>query len=304
MAVKTFDNTTPKQAVKDRDVFIYGRVSSESQEESLPAQIKAVKEALKGFGYKRSLRGKVFQEQASGTLLERPELAKAIEAALNHPRPAALVVRDIQRFSRDPYGLGVLYRQLWEADVPLIGLTEQLVLGTKSNPNPNADLLAPILIAIGGQEVNITKARSATGVAQARQKGISPGQPLNLYPKEPLNPFREQQRLLKAGIGQKTGGQRLGRSGAWWRKSRDRLRQLAEVKGDAGVEEWLSLTDKIRAMEQEHGQRFGGRVRNSMRAVGRVTSLYLTYPWEVDRPTDEFIDEVFANPKEFLAKQR
>ncbi len=304
-----FSSRTPKDALKDAEVVIYARVSSEAQAEgdSLPDQVAAIKDDLKRLGYRKSLRGRVFQEQMSGTRIDRPELAKAIEKALSLAEkggPVAFVVRDIQRFSRDPYALGVLYTPLKARNVPVVSLVEQLVLGTRKHPNVNADLLAPILVAAGGTEVNLTKARTAKAVAQARTKGISPGQPLNLYPKEPLNPFREQQRLLDAGIGQKTGGTRLGRSGAWWRKSRDRLEQLRERKGEGAVEEWLSLTDKIRGMEQVHGQRFGEGAKRGMKAVGRVSSLYLTYPWEIDRPTDEFLDYVFDNPKEYLGKEK
>ena len=170
--VEEFENPTPKDVVKNRDVFVYARVSGEDQKEnSLPAQIEAVKGTLKALGYRKSLRGRIFEEQASGTTLERPELAKAIQAIREHGKPAVLVVRDIQRFSRDPYGLGVLYRPLWEQDIPVAAFTENLVLGTRKNPSPNADLLAPILVAAGGSEVNLRKKQSTTGVAKAKAKG-------------------------------------------------------------------------------------------------------------------------------------
>lgn len=300
-----FENKTPKQAIEGRTVFLYGRVSSEEQGVSLPAQIDFVKDELKRLGYRKSLRGRVFSEQASGTTLERPELAKALQAMQDFGGPAVLVVRDIQRFSRDPYGLGVLYRPLWEQDIPVVALTEQLVLGTRKNPSPNSDLLAPILVAAGGTEVSLTKARSLAGVKQARAKGISAGAPMNVYTSEPLNPYREQVRLLEAGIGQKTGSTRLGRSGAWWRKSRDKLQRIRERKGDQGVEESLSMTDLLRDLESQFGPRFGKGVRRQgMVAVGRITSLYLQKPEEVERPTDEFVMEVFNDPKPFLPKRR
>jgi len=301
MAIEVFSNTNPKEAIKDRDVFIYARVSGAKQEGTLPTQIKAVKDSLRGMGYRKAFKGRIFQEQASGTVLERPELAKAIEAMKNHPRPAILVVRDIQRFSRDPYGLGALYRQMWEQDIPLASLTENLVLGTQKNPSPNADLLGPILIAIGGQEVNLRKKQSLVGRQAAKAKGISGGQPMRVYSNEPLNPYRELVRLLAVGIGQKTGSTRLGRSGSWWRKNRDKIDRIRRAKGDDGVEEFLSLTDKIREMEQEFGPRFGRSVRRQgMVAVSRMTSLYLSEPERVERPTDEEVDEYFTNFKEYL----
>jgi DNA invertase Pin-like site-specific DNA recombinase len=301
MAVEEFNNATPKDAIKNRDVFIYARVSGAKQDGTLPTQVEAVKASLKAMGYRRSLRGRVFTEQASGTVLERPELAKAIKAMRANKNPSVLVVRDIQRFSRDPYGLGVLYRPLWEEDVPLIALTEQLVLGTRKNPAPNADLLGPILIAIGGQEVSLRKKQSIVGVKAARAKGIASGQPVRVYSNEPLNPYRELVRLLEAGFGQKNGSTRLGRSGSWWRKNRDKLALIRERKGDEGVEEFLSVVDKIRAMEQEFGPRFGKSVRRKgMVAVGRLISLYMVNPHEEDAPTEEEIMAVFEDPKSFL----
>lgn len=300
--VESFNNASPKDAIKERDVFVYARVSGEDQEEdALPTQVAAIKESLKALGYRKSLRGRVFEEQASGTTLERPELAKALEAIRNHGKPAVLVVRDIQRFSRDPYGLGVLYRPLWEEDIPVASFTENLVLGTRKNPSPNADLLAPILVAAGGTEVSLRKKQSATGVRRAREKGISSGQPTRLYSNEPLNPYRELIRLLAAGFGNKATAKRSGRGETWVKKNRKKIALIREMQGDAGVEDYLSLTDKIRAMEQEFGGRFGKSIRRQgMVAVGRVVSLYLSKPTETERPPDEFIDFVFENPKDFL----
>lgn len=308
---------TPKQVLDGRTAFVYVRVSSEEQTETLETQLATIEDALKALGYRNSLKGRVFVETGSGTTLERPELAKALRAALEHGKPAAIVVRDIQRFSRDPYGMGVLYRPLWEADVPLVALTNQLVLGTRKRPQPGADLLAPILVAAGGSEVNMRKVQSKAAVQKSRERGIVAGAPLDVFSDEPLNPYRELDRLLKAGIGQNEASRRLNRSTSWFRKTRDKLAQTRERKGDAGVEDFLSLVDLIRDLEQRFGPRtaFSGKTgakrskktgpkpSDGMVAVGRMTSLFLQEPWDNDRPTDEEVQEYRENPEPYLPKR-
>ena len=71
------------------------------------------------------------------------------------------------------------------------------------------------------------------------------------------------------------------------------------------MEDYLSLTDKLRGMEQEFGPGYGKNVRRQgMVAVRRVTSLYLSEPENYDRPTDEFVDDVFVNFRDFLSKAK
>ena len=301
--VQKFEAISPKQALGDRTAFIYVRASTKSQAKTLDTQLDQVKASLKALGYRKSLRGRIYQDVGSGQDIRRPGLQKALEDMLAFGKPAALVVRDVQRFTRDPYALGVLYRPLWDADIPLVALTEQLVLGTKRMPQQNADLLAPILVAAGGSEVSFRKKQALGGVAAAKALGIGAGAPMKVFTKEPLNPYRELDRLLKAGLGQSEASRRLGKSTSWFRKNRDKMAEIRERKGDDGVEEFLSLVDLIRDYEKEHGPRSGSRARNAMKAVGRMTNGYFQKPAEVERPTDEFVAEVFANPKPYLPKR-
>ena len=296
-------NLTPKDVLENGTAFLYLRVSSKEQAETLKTQEKTLRDDLRGLGYRKSLRGRIFAEQASGTSLTRPALADLLEAVKAHKGPAVIVVRDLQRFTRNPYHLGVLYQPLRDLDIPLLSTKDNIVLGTEKRPSINPDLIGPILAATGGQEVSIRSIQTRSGVAAAREKGISAGAPLNVFTKEALNPYRELKRMLENGVGQSEASRRLGKSTSWFRKNRDKLGSIAERKGDQGVEEFLSLTDLIRDYEREHGPRTGTRVKNGMRAIGRVTSLYLQFPAEQERPSDEFVAEVFANPAEFLPRR-
>ena len=130
---------TPKEALKGKKVYIYARVSGAKQEGTLPDQLATIKEGLKALGFKGQ--AKVFSEQASGTKnpLEdednRPELLALLKEVHASEKPAVIVVRDIQRFSRDPYDLGEIYNPLRRKDIPVISINESLVLGTKMYHN-------------------------------------------------------------------------------------------------------------------------------------------------------------------------
>jgi hypothetical protein len=99
-----------KDALKGRKVFIYSRVSTEEQKGTLKTQTKAIERGLANLGFKG--KAEVFEEQESGTKIDRPVLQELIKKAMSSKRPAVIVVRDIQRFSRDPYDLGELYNPL------------------------------------------------------------------------------------------------------------------------------------------------------------------------------------------------
>lgn len=67
-------------ALKGRRVVVYLRVSTEEQAGTLSAQKAAVTKGLRDLGYK----GKItfFEEQASGTKLDREQLRLAIAEAM------------------------------------------------------------------------------------------------------------------------------------------------------------------------------------------------------------------------------
>jgi len=283
-------------ALKGRKVIVYLRVSTEEQTGTLPEQQKIVERGLKALGYKGTIQ--FFGEQASGTKLDRPELKKAIDEGMKK-KTAVIVVRDIQRFTRDPYHLGVLYNPMRDNEVPIISINEPLVLGTKKVPNPASDLLAPILVAAGGSEVQTRLKQTLQGMKESEEKGIKAGTPINFFPKESLNPYRELKRLLDAGIGQSEGARRMNRSTSWFRKARDKMATMDEKK----LEEWLNVVDMIRAMEKTHGSGLGKSAKKKMYVVRRMTSGYIFRPNDFDTPTQNDLDEYLNNWKEYMPKR-
>jgi len=289
-----------KETLKGRKIIIYARVSTEEQKGTLSTQVAAIKKGLKDLGIKQV--PEVFQEQASGTKIDRPELRKAVEAAMNSKKPAAIVVRDIQRLSRDPYDLGVIYSPLRDANTPVVSINEPVVLGTRKVPQPAADLLAPILVAAGGSEVSTRLVQTMQGVERSAAKGIFAGTPLSLFPDEPLEPRRELIRLVDAGVRQVEGSRRLGKSTSWWRKNLATINKYRE----AGVlDDWLEAIDLIRAYEQEKGEGKGPKAGVKMKIVRRMTSGYLANPLDprVSKPTQEDLDEYFFNFNKYKPKR-
>ena len=301
---------TPREALKGAKVLAYQRVSTTKQEGTLPTQERIVKDALKKAGF--SGIPELFSEKASGTKLDRKQLLAMIKRALElkaKGKNVVIALRDFQRFSRNPYDIGILYKNtpsleesLWFNDIPLVSLTENIVTGTKSKPNPNGDLMGPLLVTIGGQEVSIRTTQTKKGVGQARDEGIIAGVGINLYPKEVLNPYRELLRMLRAGITQTEASRRLGRSKSWSKDNRRRMEAIA-ITGPTALENWLNVTDIIREYEQEFGTRVGPDASKRMKAVGRKTSGYLKFPEKYPVPTEENIQFYFDNFKDFQPKR-
>jgi len=283
-------------ALKGRKVIIYARVSTEEQEGTLGDQIKTIKAGLKALGYKG--KPSIYQEQASGTKLHREQFDLAIQEGMKSKKPAVMVVRDIQRFTRDPYHLGVIYQPMREVEFPVMSIQEPLVLGTLREPQPSSDLIAPIMISAGGSEVTTRKKQTLAGMKESKKRGISGGSPIQLYANE-LNPFRELLRLSESGIGQNESARRLSRSTSWVQKSKKKLYSMDEYLRN----KWLEVTDLIRDMEVKHGNGIGNRATVRMKTVRRMTSGFLFTPNNFPAPTQEDLDNYYNNYNDFKPKR-
>ena len=301
---------TPKEAFKGAKVLSYQRVSTTKQEGTLPTQERVNKESLKKEGF--TGKPEMFSEQASGTKLDREQLLAMITRALalkKSGKKVVIALRDFQRFSRNAYDIGILYKNtpsleesLWYNDIPLVSLSENIVTGTRANANPTGDLMGPLLVVIGGQEVAIRTDQTQKGVGRARDEGIIAGVGINLYPNERLNPYRELLRMLQAGITQTEASRRLGRSASWAKDNKFRLQDIA-LQGETALADWLNVTDIIREYEQENGTRVGPTATKRMKAIGRKTSGYLKFPDKFDVPTKEDIQFYYDNFKDFQPKR-
>lgn len=293
---------TPKEALKGRKVYVYARVSGAKQEGTIPDQLKTIKEGLKRLGFK----GKpvIFSEQFSGTKnpLEdsnfRPELAKLLKEVQESKKPAVIVVRDIQRFSRDPYDLGELYNPLRRKEIPIVSINEDLVLGTKKVPQPKHDLFAPLLVTIGGAEVSTRTVQTKQGVDRAKEKGILQGSVIKMYRKDALEPRREMVRLLKAGVSGNQIAIRLQKSTSFVRKNKATFERLLLEGGDKLLNDYLDTIDLFRNfMNEKDEDTRGSKATVRMKTVERMISGYMNNPNSefVEKPTRADLDEYYDN---------
>jgi hypothetical protein len=234
-------------------------------------------------------------------------LKKAIELAISKPGKAAIVVRDFQRFYRNwRYG-GRDAIPLWEADIPLVSILEGQATGTVKEPRANQDFIVPILLGIGGQEVGLRVQQSRKGRDASEKKGIFGGTPLNLYPKEPLNPIEELYRLrpliAKKEISVAAVSRRLEKSTSWTRKSLERMADIEAKIQTKGLRQWLKIVNMLRDMEKEHGQGWGRGSPPKMEAVRRMTGGYIAQPDKYPAPTEDDIKEYFSNHKQYLKRR-
>ena len=292
---------TPREALKGKKVYIYARVSGEKQEGTLPDQLATIKEGLKDLGFEGE--PVVFSEQASGTknpledAKNRPELLALLKEVDELGKPAVIVVRDIQRFTRDPYDLGEIYNPLRRKDIAVISINEKLVLGTKSVEQPQADLVAPIFVAAGGQEVNTRKLQTKQGLKQSKEKGILQGSTIDLYRKEPIEPRQEMVRLLRAGINQTNVAKRLQKSTSFVRKNRATIGRILEQGGDELLQDYFDTINLLRAFQNEKDEDTrGSKATVRMKTVERMTSGYLNDPAAgFNKPTREDLEEYYNN---------
>ena len=240
---------TAKEALKQGKVRVYLRVSSEGQEGTLPDQEKTVLQGLKRLGFKG--KPQIYQEQASGTKKRREQLQQMLTDMRRSDKDSVVVVRDFQRFTRDPVHYGALWDEFRDRGLRIVSINENMVTGTSAMPDPQADLLVPILIAAGGSEVNIRKGQTAQGVQRAREKGIFSGTRPELFRKEAIEPRREMIRLLREGVGQTEVSRRIGKSTSFVRKNRAKHSRIVELGGEELLNDYLDAIDLVREFMNE-----------------------------------------------------
>ena len=251
-----------------------------------------------------SRKPKVFMEQVSGTSRQPPELLKAIEYAASKPSKAFIIVRDFQRISRNwRYGAANIV-PLFEADIPIVSVLRNSMSSTDKNVQDD-DWLMAVFMGIGAQEVDQLKKRTLTGTRAAQKAGIFAGTPLSLYPEDAINPYAELVRFLPLmAAGELSGAEasrRLEKSTSWTRKTRSRLNGIMEMDK---LDEWLSVIEKIRDMEIQHGQGFGKGASPRMKAVRRMTSGYIDNPSKMEAPTQSDLEEYYENYLKYQPKRQ
>jgi DNA invertase Pin-like site-specific DNA recombinase len=294
-----------RDAIKDKVVRVYLRVSSDGQEGTLPDQEETVRQALRKAGYNKKLN--LYQDVASGTKFDRDglnEMKDALRQDLEDEKMPVVVVRDFQRLTRDPIHYGAIWKEFRDAGVKIASINENMATGTSRTPDANADLLVPILISAGGSEVNIRKVQSQQGVDRAKEKGILQGSSPLMYRKEKIEPRRELVRLLTTGISGREIARRLDKSTSFVRKNRAKIAGIREAGGDELLDDYLDTIDLVRDFMNEKDEDVrGSRATVRMKTVVRMTSGYMNDPSAgFPKPTREMVEEYYNNFNEYKKK--
>jgi DNA invertase Pin-like site-specific DNA recombinase len=295
---------TPREALKNKKVRIYLRVSGAQQEGTLPDQEKTVKGVLKALGFKG--RPEVYSEQASGTKKDRAELMRMLQDIRDSPKDSVVVVRDFQRFTRDPVHYGALWDEFRDRGIRILSTNENMVTGTASLPDPSSDLIVPILISAGGSEVNVRKLQTIQGVQRAKEKGILQGSAPLFYRKDALEPRTEMLRLMKAGVSGRGIAQRLGKSTSFVRKNKKKFEEILVAGGDDLLNDYLETINLVRDfMNEKDADVRGSKASVRMKTVVRMVSGYLNNPnGGLTKPTREELEEYYDNFNIYKAKPK
>lgn len=145
------------------DLIGYARCSTEQQKTDL--QVDALKDA-----------GcvKIFEEHASGTRTDRPQLA----AVLEYLRPGdTLVVWRLDRLGRSLKHLIEVVGQLEERGIEFRSINDAIDTSTSTGK-----FMFHVMGALAALEADLTRERTRAGLAAARERGSKPGRKPVLSP--------------------------------------------------------------------------------------------------------------------------
>ncbi|MGO9976044.1 MAG: recombinase family protein [Solirubrobacteraceae bacterium] len=147
------------------EIVGYARVSTDEQ--SLDLQL----DALKAAGCDR-----VYQDVGSGTLADRPDLARA----LDHVRAGdTLVVWKLDRLGRSTHHLIGLVQELDRRGIALRVLDGAMTIDTST---PSGKLVFGLFALLAEFERDLLSERTRAGLAAARARGRKGGRPSTITP--------------------------------------------------------------------------------------------------------------------------
>jgi len=262
-------------------------------------------------------------EVASGTDRNRAGWAKVMAKAQEMTAKGYRVyirVKDPSRASRNTRHAMVFIDRLHEMAVPIYAVREGIQTGSLGDLHPTEELLFVQLLGSGSFVSQTQKKKADESVDLAKEAGImsSKGDPLFPFARtDPLEAYYEQLPLSSLTPAQGGGPtvfretvaamtapngpsaisvKRLGL------KEDERREKLSESE----YETWRAYRNKIRDLLIEFGHDpFAnntdmGPINFKARALMRMTGRYLKEPWKYIPRSDEELDEIMTNFKQYL----
>lgn len=150
-------------------VAIYVRVST--QDQSLDLQ----KSELLRFANARGWRvTKVFEDKATGTNANRPQLKALMDGARARDFDVLLIWK-LDRLFRSIKGLATTIQDFEALGIAFVSLKDQIDLST-----PSGRLMVHMLGAFAEFEASLIKERVVAGLREAKRKGVKLGRPIEI----------------------------------------------------------------------------------------------------------------------------
>ena len=145
-------------------------------------QLAKVKRYLKDNGLPMPKPENIHYELASGGDPTRPVLKRAIQQAVDMKGKRMFVVAELSRFARRiRYGMKDTI-PLFENDIPLVATDDQMITGTKNNPQAQQDIMMGIAIALATGEREKLRQRVRSSIETKTAQGIFVSKGLEIFP--------------------------------------------------------------------------------------------------------------------------
>jgi DNA invertase Pin-like site-specific DNA recombinase len=161
---------------------LYARVSIH-EEQTLPMQLKQMREYVKGRGWKISHK----IEEIGSDAKTRPQREEILKFA-RQKKVDVIVIWRFDRWGRSVADLMVTLRELTDIGVGFVSLTEEF-----DSMTPSGKAMAATLAVFAGFERDVLRERVTAGMAKAREQGKPHGRPPTALNKlEQIRKLKEQ----------------------------------------------------------------------------------------------------------------
>lgn len=326
---------SPWMQKKNTIVLVYTRISDNQQSKAdkkvkeakkkpaLIQQKQTVEAGLKASKLPSLKPNNWFAEVQSGTNRDRPEwnkmMAKAQELVHDGKR-VFIAVQDPSRWARNSRHSMVAIDRLHDMGVPVFAVREGIQTGSVGDLHPTEELLFVQLQGGASFVSQEQKKKADISVEQSKEAGVMAGKGQPLFPfarKDPLDAYYEELPLLS--LSKKEGGgpvafrravsvrtQPNGPSESAMVRFTNNEIERKEKLSPTEYDEWRKYRDKIRNMlikfnhDPFANQTESGPIDFRARALMRMVGRYLKEPWKYTQRTDEEIEDIVTNFKDFL----
>lgn len=321
--------------MKKATVLAYTRISDRQQSKddrkksaakdkpALILQKQFVDRELKALGMPKVKAENWYAEVGSGTNKDRPQykalIAKAKEIATSGKR-VFIAVQDPSRWSRNIRHSFSALDELHDLGVPVLAVREGIQTGSAGDLHPPEEALFVNLQGGASFVSQEQKKKADISVEQSKEAGVMAGKGQSLFPfsrVDPLDAYYEQL-PLKTLLKSEGGGSTVfkgtlqgmtaprGISDTAVDSYGKKVERIKNVLSDEEYREWYQYRKKIREILQEIGfdpweqPTTVGKEDFRATALLRMVGRYLQEPEKYSQRSDEEIEEILANPKQYL----